>query len=70
MVSKFQVITNDRLVGTLSTSESLASLIESQSDMQNSLRATDNAIIRTIFCAAMTSCGMESVSGEVTEDRA
>jgi hypothetical protein len=31
--------------------------------------ATNNVIIRTIFCAAMTSCGVESVSGEVTEDR-
>jgi hypothetical protein len=43
---------------------------ESQSDMQTSLRATNNVIIRTIFCAAMTSRGMESVNGEVTEDRA
>ena len=38
--------------------------------MQNSLRTTKNVIIRTIFRAAMTSCGMESVSGEVTEDSA
>jgi hypothetical protein len=43
---------------------------ESQSDMQNLLRTTNNVIIRTIFRAAMTSCGMESVSGEVTEERA
>ena len=63
MVSKFQV-------GTPSTSELLESLREPQSDMQNSLRTTKNVIIRTIFRAAMTSCGMENVSGEVTEDSA
>ena len=70
MVSKFQVVTHDRLVGTLSTFGMLESLRESQSDMQNSLRTANNVIIRTIFCAAMTSCGMESMSGEVTEDSA
>jgi hypothetical protein len=70
MVSKFQVVTHDRLVGTLSSSESLASLRESKSDMQNSLCTTNNVIDRMIFCAAITSCGMETVSGEVREDRA
>ena len=70
MVSKFQVVTHDYPVGTLSTSELLESLRESQSDMQNSLRTTNNVIIRMIFRATLTSCGMESVSGEVTEDSA
>jgi hypothetical protein len=70
MVSKFQVVTHDYPVGTLSTSELLESLRESQSDMQNPLRTTKNVIIRTILRAALTSCGMESVSGEVTEDSA
>jgi hypothetical protein len=70
MVSKFQVVTHDYPVGTLSTSELLELLKESQSDMQNSLRTTNNVIIRMIFRAALTSCGMESVSGEVTEDSA
>jgi hypothetical protein len=57
MVSKFQVVTHDYLVGALSTSELLESLRESQSDMQNSV-------------SAMTSWRMERVSGEVTEDSA
>ncbi len=71
MVSKFQVAAHDHLAGTLSIAELLASLREPLSDMQNSLCATNNnVIIRTIFCAAMTSYRMESVSGEVTEAKA
>jgi len=70
MVSKFQVVTHDYLVGILSTPELLESLRESQSDMQNPLRTTKIVIIRTILRAALTSCGIESVSGEVTEDSA
>jgi hypothetical protein len=70
VVSKLQVATHDYLLWTLSTSQLLASLRESQSDMQNPLRTTKNVIIRTILRAALTSCGTESLSGEITEDSA
>ena len=46
-----------------------ASWRESQSDMQNPL-CRPIIIIRTLFHAASTSSGMESASGEVTEDGA
>ena len=60
MVSTFLIVTCDRPIGTLS---------HVGINMQNSLRAISTVIIRTVLCAEMTSCGMESLSGEVMGDR-